>query len=57
MVDLTADADTEDKEIIDAPATPSPHVSDMETDEEVDLLASPGKNSSNDSSDDGFQHV
>jgi len=55
-VDLTADADTEDDEEMDAaPATPSPNVSDMETDEEADLLASPGATSS--SSDDGFQHV
>jgi len=36
-------------------ATPSPNVSDMETDKEADLLASPGNNSSSD--DDGFQHV
>jgi len=56
-VDLTADADTEDEEMIDAPASPSPHVSDMKTDEEADLLAYPGSNSSDDSSDDGFQHV
>jgi len=52
-VDFTADAD--DEEMIDAPASPSPHVSDMETDEEADLLAFPGDSSSD--SDDGFQHV
>jgi len=42
----------------EAPATPPPNVSnsvgDMETDEEADLLASPGAASS---SDDGFEHV
>jgi len=41
----------------DAPASPSPNVSDneMETDEEADLLASPCNSSSSD--DDGFPHV
>jgi len=53
-------ADTED-DMDTAPATPPPTVSnsegdEMETDEEADLLASPGHNSSDDS-DDGFQHV
>jgi len=33
----------------------SPNVSDMETDEEADLFASPGATSSSD--DDRFQHV
>jgi len=58
-VDLTADADSEEDEQIDAePATPSPNVSDMETDEEADLFASPGIDDTNDSgSNDGFQHV
>jgi len=58
-VDLTADADTEDEQMDDAPASPSPNVSDneMETDEEADLLASPGNNNDDSSSDDGFQHV
>jgi len=51
-VDLTADV--EDEEMVDAPASPSPHVSDMETDEKADRLASPG---SSDSDSDGFQHV
>jgi len=57
-VDLTADKNDMDT----APATPPPAVSDseddkMETDEEADLLASPGHNSSSDSDSDGFQHV
>jgi len=40
------------------PATPFPNVSDIETDEKADLLASPGNDDHNDSSsDDGFQHV
>jgi len=57
-VDLTADADTEEEEMDEAPATPLPNVSDgsdMETDEEADLLASLGVASS--SNEDGFQHV
>jgi len=42
MVDLTAD--TEEEDMGEAPATPPPNVSDsdMETDEEADLLASNG---------------
>jgi len=56
MVDLTADANTKEEELDEAPATPSPNVSDserdMETDEEADLLASPGAASSSD--DDGY---
>jgi len=55
MVDLMADADKEDEDMNESPATPSPNVSDMETDEEADLLASSGASSS--SEDDGFQHV
>jgi len=63
-VDLTADDNEE--EMPEAPATPSPHVSDneddgqMETDNEEDLLASPSHNRDRDNSnsdDDGFQHV
>jgi len=36
----------------ESPATPSPNVSDMETDEEADLLGSPRDSSSN---EDGLQ--
>jgi len=55
-MDLTADADSEEDEQMDAePATPSPNVSDMETDEEADLLAGNDDNN-NSSSDHGFQH-
>jgi len=43
----------------EAPATPPPNISDsegdMETDEEADVLASPGAASSSD--DEGFLHV
>jgi len=61
-VDLTADADSEEEEQMDATlATPPPNVSDsegdMETDEEADLLASPGRTNDESSSDDGFQQV
>jgi len=49
----------EDDEEMATPATPPPHVSDLEEmdiDEEEALLASPGRH--HDSSDkDGFQHV
>jgi len=61
MVDLTADADTEEEEMDEAPATPSPNVSDgstMDTDKEEDILAYQGLDrGSADSSDDGFEHV
>jgi len=59
-VDLTADADTEDEQMDDALATPSPNVSDddMATDEEEDLLAYHGMDRNDSSSnEDGFQHV
>jgi len=49
----------EEEDMDEAPATPSPNVSDgdeMETDEGADLLASPDNNYSS-SDDDGFQHV
>jgi len=59
LVDLTTDADEE--EMDDAPATPSPNVSDdgsgedsMETDEEEDLLAYTGEGRDG---ADGFEHV
>jgi len=59
-VDLTND----DEEMMETPASPSPYVSEdseMETDEERDLLASPSTrrtpDSSEENSDDGFQHV
>jgi len=60
-VDLTADNNTED-DMDTAPATPPPTVSDdeddeMETEDEADLLASPGHNSNSDSYSDGYQHV
>jgi len=61
MVDLTADTDTEEEGMDEAPATPSPNVSDgsnMDTDEEEDLLAYTGEGRDGaDSSDDGFEHV
>jgi len=43
----------------DAPVSPSHNVRDdnMETDEEADLLASPGSSNDSSSDDDGFQHV
>jgi len=53
-VDLTED---NDEEMLDTPASPSPHVSEyeMETDEEEELLASPAHRDNNSSdSDDGF---
>jgi len=60
-VDLTADADTEaeDEQMDDAPASPSPNVSDdeMATDEEEDLLAYHGLHRDSSSDEDGFQHV
>jgi len=62
MVDLIADADTEEEEMEEAPTTPSPNVSDgsdMETDEEAELLAytGEGRDGPASSSDDGFEHV
>jgi len=59
MVDLTADTE---KDMDEAPASTSPNVSDgsnMDTDEEEDLLAYQGIDRNNDSSSDqdGFQHV
>jgi len=62
MVDLTADADTEEEDMDEAPATPPPNVSDgdMETGDEDDLLAYTGEgrdNATSSSNDDGFQHV
>jgi len=58
-VDLTADADTEEENMDEAPATLSPNVSDgdeMDTDDEEDLLAYHGMEHSS-SDEDGFQHV
>jgi len=63
MVDLTADADTEEEEMDEAPVTPSPNVSDdgstMHTDEEEDILAYHGldRDGAASSSDDGFEHI
>jgi len=64
MVDLTADADTEEEEMDEAPATPPPNVSEdgsstMRTDKEEDLLAytGEGRDGAASSSDDGFEHV
>jgi len=63
MVDLTADADTEEEEMEEAPATPSPNVSDdgstMDTDEEEDILRyhSLDRDGAASSSDDGFEHI
>jgi len=60
-VDLTADADTEEENMDEAPATSSPHVSDgdeMDTDDEEDLLAYHGMDRNHSSSnEDGFQHM
>jgi len=62
-VDLTADAEEEKEEEMDAtPAMPPPNVSDdssndMKTDEEEDLLAYHGLNRDSSSDEDGFQHV
>jgi len=63
MVDLTAAADTEE-DMDEAPATPSPNVSEdgsseMETDEEAELLAhtGEGRDGAASSSDDGFEHI
>jgi len=57
-VDLTTE---EDDNMDDAPASPSPNVSDgddnMDTDEEEDLLAYQGMSRDSDSDKDGFQHV
>jgi len=52
----------DDEEMMEAPATPPPHVSDgeMETEEEDDLLhygIGRDRNSNDDSDEDGFQHV
>jgi len=62
VVDLTADADEEDLD--EAPATPSPNVSEddssaeMQTDEEEDILGYHGLGHDGDSSsDDGFGHI
>jgi len=61
MVDLTADADTEKEGMDEAPAAPSPNVSDgsnMDTDEEEDILTYHGLDRDGaDSSDDGIEHV
>jgi len=65
MVDLPADSDTEEEDMDEARATPSPMVSEddgskMETDEEAELLAYTGKGhdgAASSSDDDGFQHV
>jgi len=61
MVDLVADADTEEEEMDEAPATPSPNVSDdrstMDTDEKEDILAYHGLDCADSSDEDGFQQV
>jgi len=61
MVDLRADADTEEEEMDKAPTTPSPNVSadgsTMDTDDEMDILAYQGLDRAASSSDDGFEHV
>jgi len=51
-VDLTEEDDMED-----SPASPSPNVSEMDTDEKEDLLAYHGMSRDSDSDEDGFQHV
>jgi len=62
-VDLTADADNEEEEMVEAPATPSPNVSDdgstMDTDEEQDILAYHGldRDGAASSSEDRFEHI
>jgi len=61
MVDLTADADREEEEMEEAPATPSFNVSDdgstMDTDKEEDILAYHGLDRAASSSEDGFEHI
>jgi len=55
MVDLTADADTEEEGMHEAPATPSPNVSDgsdMDT-----AYNGVGRDGDGSSDEDGFQHV
>jgi len=59
LVDLTADVDTDDEDMDEAPATPFPNVSggsDMDTDDE-DAILYTGQGQQSDHSSNGFEHV